>query len=305
MMDQKKKNRVGLPTLLLLLAFVIGALSIYFQILDTVVPLVLVFLYGGLLFFFSRKKRFKLSNTDKNAPYYLGLLFTLSSLFFLSIKTGFSFEFGPLLTSLGIALSTTILGLVFRQVLLNLDTPPSEDYTTLLRQVRNQTVELQERFLSLRDQMLHTLDGYEKLKTTILERESKMTAASVESLRQQTFATLEKEFPEKIKKVLDSVSDYYIEDHEITIGQMLPDGYDSEISERFSVFFKEFMDSLRADTEDFLSSLSRASLKLRAELLDESSTERVSSIKKSVRYYESEMKDLLAALEKKRALLDS
>jgi len=110
---------------------------------------------------------------------------------------------------------------------------------------------------------------------------------------------LEGTFSEKIKVVLDSLSDYYIEDHETTIGQILPESYKVEISEKLDNFYREVMDSLKKNTEEFLDSFSQLSLQLKKDFQEEESEEHLNRVKKLIHSYEVELKSLLKHLEDK------
>lgn len=299
-MERLKTKKTQSTTLLFLFSFIIGALCIYFTIIELVFPLVIVFFYSALLYIIDRSKYLSLSSFDKNSPYYLGFLFTLFSLFSLSIKSGFSFvSTASLLTTMSIALSTTILGLILRQILLSMSIPPSEDYLDLLKHIQDHTKNLQEAFVPVKSHVTKALNEFETIKKTVLERENKAVSQSAEKLRQDIFAGLEGTFSEKIKGVLDSVSDFYIEDHDTTIGQILPDSYKGEISERLDKFYREVMDSLNKNTEKFLDSLSQLSLQLKKSFQDEDPEEHLNRVKKMIDSYEVELNSLLKSLEDK------
>ncbi len=299
-MERLKTTKTQSATLFFLFSFIIGALSIYFTIMELVFPLVIVFAYSAVLYVIYRKKYLALSSFDKNSPYYLGLLFTLFSLFSLSIKSGFSFDSSTLLlTTMSIALSTTILGLIMRQILLSMSVPPSEDYLSLLKQIQGQTQNLQGAFDPVKSHITKAINEFETIKKAVLEWDKNVVPQSVEKLRQKIFVTLEGTFSEKIKIVLDSLSDFYLEDHETTIGQILPDSYKAEVSERMDNFYREVMDSLKKNTEEFLSSLSQLSLQLKKKFQDEESEEHLNRVKKLIHSYEVELKNLLKPLEDK------
>lgn len=299
-MERLKTKKTQSATLLFLFSFIIGALCIYFTLMELVFPLVIVFFYSVVLYIIDRSKYLSLSSFEKNTPYYLGFLFTLFSLFSLSIKSGFSFaSTASLLTTMSIALSTTMLGLIMRQILLSMSILPSEDYLVLLKQLQDHTKNLQEAFVPVKSHVTKALNEFETIKKAVLERENKAVSQSAEKLRQDIFAGLEGTFSEKIKGVLDSVSDFYIEDHDTTIGQILPDSYKGEISERLDNFYREVMDSLNKNTEIFLDSLSQLSLQLKKSFQYEESEEHLNRVKKLIDSYEVELNGLFKSLEDK------
>lgn len=299
-MERLKTKKTQSATLLFLFSFIIGALCIYFTLMELVFPLVIVFFYSVVLYIIDRSKYLSLSSFEKNTPYYLGFLFTLFSLFSLSIKSGFSFaSTASLLTTMSIALSTTMLGLIMRQILLSMSILPSEDYLVLLKQIQDHTKNLQEAFVPVKSHVTKALNEFETIKKAVLERENKAVSQSAEKLRQDIFAGLEGTFSEKIKGVLDSVSDFYIEDHDTTIGQILPDSYKGEISERLDNFYREVMDSLNKNTEKFLDSLSQLSLQLKKSFQYEESEEHLNRVKKLIDSYEVELNGLFKSLEDK------
>ena len=299
-MERLKTKKTQPTTILFLFSFIIGALCIYFTLMELVFPLIIVFFYSVVLYFIDRSKYLSLSGFEKNTPYYLGFLFTLFSLFSLSIQSDFSFDStASLLTTMSIALSTTILGLIMRQILLSLSIPPSEDYLVLLKQIQDHTQNLQEAFVPVKSHVTNALNEFETIKKAVLERENKTVSQAAEKLRKDIFAGLEGTFSEKIKGVLDSVSDFYIEDHDTTIGQILPDSYKVEISERLDNFYREVMDSLNKNTGIFLDSLSQLSLQLKKNFRDEESKEQLNLVKKLIDSYEVELNGLSKSLEEK------
>ena len=304
-MERLKTTKTNPITLLFLFSFIIGSLCIYFTILELVIPLVTVFVYSSVLFIIFRSKYLALSSFDKNTPYYLGFLFSLFSLFSLSLKSGFSFDSATLLlTTMSIALSTTILGLIMRQILLSMSAPPSEDYLEVLKQFQTHSQNLQEDFLPLKNHITKTIDEFENIKKSIHEKDNKVTSQSVDKLRQNIFSGLEGTFSEKIKEVLDSISDFYIEDHETTIGQILPDSYKIEIAERLDNLYRDVMGSLEKNTKDFLTSLSQLSLQLKTDFQDKDTEDQIVHVNKMIRSYEEELKSLSTSLEKKLSHLD-
>ena len=298
-MERLKARKTNTVILLFLLSFIVGSLCVYFTILELIIPLVIVFVYSMGLFFIAKSEYSTLSSFEKNTPYYLGFLFSLFSLFSLSLKSGFSFDSTSLLTSMSIALSTTILGLIMRQVLLSMSATPSEDYFELLNQIQSQTQNLQEAFLQVKNHVSNTLNEFENFKKTVHEKDNKGTSQSIEKLRQNIFFGLEGTFSEKIKNVLDSVSDFYIEDHETTIGQILPDSYKVEIAERLDDFHREVMSSLKKNTEEFTASLSQLSLQLKNDFQEKNTEDQIIRVNKMIRSYEEDLKSLSTSLEKK------
>ncbi len=299
-MERLKTKKTQPTTILFLFSFIIGALCIYFTLMELVFPLIIVFFYSVVLYFIDRSKYLSLSGFEKNTPYYLGFLFTLFSLFSLSIQSDFSFDStASLLTTMSIALSTTILGLIMRQILLSLSIPPSEDYLVLLKQIQDHTQNLQEAFVPVKSHVTNALNEFETIKKAVLERENKTVSQAAEKLRKDIFAGFEGTFSGKIKGVLDSVSDFYIEDHDTTIGQILPDSYKVEISERLDNFYREVMDSLNKNTGIFLDSLSQLSLQLKKNFRDEESKEQLNLVKKLIDSYEVELNGLSKSLEEK------
>ncbi len=299
-MERLKTKKTQPTTILFLFSFIIGALCIYFTLMELVFPLIIVFFYSVVLYFIDRSKYLSLSGFEKNTPYYLGFLFTLFSLFSLSIQSDFSFDStASLLTTMSIALSTTILGLIMRQILLSMSISPSEDYLVLLKQIQDHTQNLQEAFVPVKSHVTNALNEFETIKKAVLERENKTVSQAAEKLRKDIFAGLEGTFSEKIKGVLDSVSDFYIEDHDTTIGQILPDSYKVEISERLDNFYREVMDSLNKNTGIFLDSLSQLSLQLKKSFRDEESKEQLNLVKKLIDSYEVELNGLSKSLEEK------
>ncbi len=295
-----KAIKTHFTVLLFLFSFIIGSLCIYFTVLELIIPLVIVFGYSAVLIVITRTNYLTLSSAEKNTPYYLGFLFSLFSLFSLSLKSGFSFDSVTiLLSTMSIALSTTILGLVMRQILLSLSPPPSKDYLELLRQIQILLKNLQDAFFPVKNFITKILDEFEDIKKAIHEKKDKTTSQSVETLRSNIFSDLEGTFSEKIKGVLDSVSDFYIEDHETTIGQILPDSYKIEIAERLDIYYTDVMNSIKNNTEEFLASLSQLSLQFKKDFPVGDEEDKKIRMNKLILSYEEELKNLSTSLEKK------
>jgi len=182
--------------------------------------------------------------------------------------------------------------------------PLSEDYLELLKQIQSQTQNLQEAFLPVKNHITNSINEIENIKKAILEKDNNVTSHSVEKLRKNIFLSLEGTFSEKIKGVLNSVSDFYIEDHETTIGQILPDSYKVEIAERLDNFYRDVMDSLKKNTEEFLTSLSHLSLQFKKDFQNEDAENQIIRMNKIIRSYEEELKSLSTSLEKKFSHLD-
>jgi hypothetical protein len=182
--------------------------------------------------------------------------------------------------------------------------PPSEDYLEVLKQFQTHSQNLQEAFLPVKNHITKTIDEFENIKKAINEKDNKVTSQSVDKLRQNIFSGLEGTFSKKIKAVLDSISDFYIEDHETTIGQILPESYKIEIAERLDNFHRDVMGSLEKNTEIFLTSLSQLSLQLKSDFQDKDTEDQIVHVNKMIRSYEEELKSLSTSLEKKLSHLD-
>lgn len=257
-MEMKKKSRAFRILILFLFLFIGGASCIYYNFYKTWIPLAIVFLYGGILFIILKPYSVDLSETEKNSSYFLGFLFTIFALFDFSIKTGFRVEFDFLFRNLSIALSTSVLGLIIRQILVGLSVP-EEDYAQTFRKMKTQLQESFEHFNKAQSIVLGFVEDYAKARKSNQERKEKLSDEYIEKISDEQFSEMEKEYPDKIEKVFQSFSSYYVEDFETTIDQILPASYKTEISDRLKKLLDDYRDALKKNTQDLISSLSRHS----------------------------------------------
>lgn len=298
MVELFKNLRSAKILYLFLVSFLLGALCIWFNLYNRVIPVVIVLIYSIILFVPLKKHPIHLSDTEKNSPYFLGLIFTLFTLFDLSVKSGMEIELPFLFINLSIALSTTIVGLIMRQILLTIS-PPAEDYIKILGEIIEQLDDITAQYNKSRNIIVGFLEEYTKAKKSYSERDKKLSDKYIDTLRTQIFSKLEKEFPEKIESVLRSMSNYYVEDYETTIEQILPTGYQTEISDRMKNFHDEYMSSLKEDTQNFISSVNNLSTQLQTSFFTEASDEQMTQLKKEMTTIDESLRKFLDTFNKR------
>jgi methyl-accepting chemotaxis protein len=94
------------------------------QVTVTVAPVMVMFAYAAIIFF-SRKLRLRLDQAGDNL-YYLGFLFTLTSLAYSLLEFGKAANNSLIITNFGIAIWTTITGLALRVLFNQMRTDPIE-----------------------------------------------------------------------------------------------------------------------------------------------------------------------------------
>lgn len=153
-------------------------LSATFIILDTqyiALPSIVVFLYGAYLFLLQQYFNRTLSQNEKDSPYILGFLLTLISLVFsflmiqnILIDTAELMEISSLAGSIVIALSTTIVGLICRTILVVSD---QEDIRTsrLLSIYSHQTDEALSKYLTAQEQITDMVDDFRQTTKAVYE----------------------------------------------------------------------------------------------------------------------------------------
>jgi methyl-accepting chemotaxis protein len=122
---------VGITGILFFISLLIGVAAIILlkksgahQVIVTVVPVTVMLAYAAIICL-SRKLRLRLDQAGDNL-YYLGFLFTLTSLAYSLLEFGKTADNSSIITNFGIAIWTTITGLALRVILIQMRTDPIE-----------------------------------------------------------------------------------------------------------------------------------------------------------------------------------
>ena len=175
-----------------------------------IVPPVLVFIYGIILFWAQNKYRVALSSESKDSPYFLGFLFTLTCLLsmFLRIdliKTTPPNIFAVLIPQIGTALSTTIVGLIMRHIIISYDPAYSEN-EKLWRMATEELKENVNTYRVAQEKLIELIDDFCKTRKKLLEDEQEASKTHVSLLSESTAAIskIGKQYPPKVEKIIKS-----------------------------------------------------------------------------------------------------
>lgn len=196
---------------LFFLAFLLGAVSIWFNFLLPWLPAIWVLVYGLVLFYAGKFLLVSHSEVTKNSPYFLGFLLTLTSLFaafYRLTPSDVELAWSYLIRQLGSALLTTLVGLPFRQFLFAY--APAQQ-------------EQDEFFRTLEEELRRSASQFRKSQTELVQ------------LVQEFVATRESLFSEEEK-----ASKRYVDNltRAITIFDQAYDGFPKQISSALSGFAK-------------------------------------------------------------------
>lgn len=262
--------------ILFFLCFFLGALSIWIKYYSIEIPVVLIILYGIILYIAQKKYFIDLLNSEKNSPYFLGFLFTLFALFHLFIRPADWVE-REIFRSLSIALITTVVGLMARQALFSFSSIP-EGQREILRSLREELEENINKYNEAQSKILNLLEDYSKSKENILKDEKIISEKYISSLNRITlkFSELEKNFSEKIESLIKSLSEY-IDEFQAAIDDVIPSDLRGELSHKFDDFHRNYIKNLEKGVTDFQSSLERVS----TEMINKVETDFVPALQKS------------------------
>ena len=166
--------------------------------------------YAAIIFLSQRRFFISLSVETKNSPYFMGFLFTLSCLIVIFLRLpGASYAdqaelFTFLVPQIGAALSTTIVGLIGRYLIVSFD-PAEEEQQELWRMA---TVELKENasaYQKSQRKLVDLIEDFVASHNEILEMEEEASRRHITVLS-ETSATLEKvssDYPAKLKGFLE------------------------------------------------------------------------------------------------------
>ncbi len=165
-----------------LISFVGGFVLIYMDIYLPWTPIIVVLFYGLILLISSWKYEIIHSSTTINSTYFLGFLFTLSSLFVVFFKIDpLNFDLTQMTVQIGVALTTTIAGLVLRHVLcaLSLSDAQEEDfYKRLQTELRMNASE----YHIKQQELLRLLEDFTASRKSMFEEEEAASQSYLKSL---------------------------------------------------------------------------------------------------------------------------
>ncbi len=259
--------------LLFFVSFLIGCSAIWLQIHPIIIPVVVIILYGFILYVAQKKYFIDLLNSEKNSSYFLGFLFTLFALFHLFVKPE-GLEEATIFRNLSIALITTIVGLIMRQVIFSYSSIP-QDELDLMKSLREHLSESIEKYDLAETRILRLLEDYTELKKDILKNEKDISDEYINSLNRATgiFKKIELDFAEKIDNFTESFA-FNIEEFQSDLKDIIPDDMVTNLSKRLDSFQKDYIEKL----EDSISNLQASMKRISTEVIQKSGDDYVSAL---------------------------
>jgi hypothetical protein len=188
--------------------FAIGCASIYTNQYVLIIPPALVVLYGLILITAQNKYRVSISSETKNSPYFLGFLFTLGCLLNMFLTMGLSSNssqnfFIDLIPQIGTALSTTIVGLIMRHIIISYD-PAVEEGEKLWRMATEELKENSNTYRVAQEKLIDLINEFSKTRKELIEQEQEASKEHVALLSESiaTFSELGKNSLPKVREIL-------------------------------------------------------------------------------------------------------
>lgn len=195
---------------LFLVAFILGFLSLWYDVGVPVVPVAIVVIYGMTLFVSAKYYLVSHSEMTNNSPYFLGFLFFLSAIFIAFSRTNGTLDnvnTGILLRELGAALLTTVIGLPFRQLLFAY-APAQLEQDTFYRSLEEELRRSASAFRKSQAELLEVLKTFVETRESLFVEEEKASKKYVKSLSKAvaSFDTISDTYPDLISSNLERAS---------------------------------------------------------------------------------------------------
>jgi hypothetical protein len=190
-----------------LLSFILGCFSIYYNYYIDYIPSVLVILYCCYIFIVQNRYYISLSSETKNSAYFLGFLFNLAALFktFTSLKSLEAVNaLDIIVPQIGMALSTTICGLVGRHIIISFD-PATERQESVLRCVTEELKENASAYKMAQNKLLDLINAFLADHKDLLKAEQDASKEHIKFLSESTDALkkISENYPKAANNIID------------------------------------------------------------------------------------------------------
>lgn len=198
--------------LLIATFFVFIKVSIY----GSWLPSLFVLIYGLLLLMIQHSKEKILIDQEKDSPYFMGFMLTLISLLFIfttNDEIGINNSFQTLFESIGIAISTTIVGLFFRYVIVI-----SDNNETKEKELLNILAEQQEKtilsYINAQDNLYMLISSFSENHQKIIEEEFKYHNEYINKINtfnsglDEKYILMTKSYEEKAQQINENSSKF-------------------------------------------------------------------------------------------------
>ena len=238
--------------------FFVGCFSIWGNYSPVIIPSSLIALYGIYLYIAQSKYFVDLLDSEKNSPYFLGFLFTLFALFHLFINP-IGLNEDLIFKNLSIALLTTIVGLLFRQLNFSFSTLP-EDEAEVMRSMREQLTSSINKYHEAQSKIIGLVKNFAEAKIRILSDEKEISDKYIRTLEDATgvLEKFEQQYVEKITVLSTSFSEY-INNFQKSVKEVIPDNFKEEIADKLELFHSDYINKLNEGLDNFIGTLNRIS----------------------------------------------
>jgi len=192
--------------------FIIGFYFAKYSFYPTIMTTTIVIIYSSILFWVQGHHKLSLSQNVQDSPYILGFLFTLVSIYFSFsyLSTLHDKDVSKLLellfSSFGVALFTTITGLIGRHFLLTYDPElkqKQEHFDDIINIMKNASHE----FTKSHKNLLDLIDEFKDTHSNLLDEEQSVGIKHIKILSEaiEKLNTLEVKFPQHIENLIKSI----------------------------------------------------------------------------------------------------
>lgn len=198
--------------LLIATFFIFKQVSIY----SNWFPSFCVLLYGFLLLIFQNFKVKFLLDQEKDSPYFMGFMLTLISLLYVFVSNSNmanTNSFQKLFESIGIAISTTIVGLFFRYLIVISDNNETKE-KELLHILAEQQEKTILSYINAQDNLYKLISSFSENHQKIIEEELKYHNKYIDKINifnsglDEKYILMTKSYEEKAKQIDDNSSQF-------------------------------------------------------------------------------------------------
>lgn len=179
-------------------------------------PSICVLIYGLFLFLLQNQKKTILLEQEKDSPYFMGFMLTLVALLYVFVSNGKNVgtnNFQPLFESIGIAISTTIVGLFCRYLIVITDKNEMKE-KKLLQIFADQQEKILLNYMNAQDNLLILISSFSENHQKIIEKEIIYHNKYIEKTNNfnneldKSYDLLMRSYAEKVEKIDTNSSNF-------------------------------------------------------------------------------------------------
>lgn len=241
--------------------FSTGTLLTVFDYYTPWSPALVVMFYGGILWYVQDKLFQVLNDPIRNSPYFLGFLFTLVSLFTIFLKTSESetfFNISFLSRQIGSALTTTIVGLLFRQALITFD-PGEDQRVAIFQSLMEELRENASAYKQTQRELIKVLKDFVNTREELYQKEEQMSSKylSLMSRNYEGISQLLQKYPPQLNSLFKNIDDTLNEFREKIINNITKthnEGINESLN-KITQFNTHYINEVKSGFDNLLNSL--------------------------------------------------